>query len=139
MKKNMTFQDYKRDVFIYYGFGFSLLLLNLLEFTFFKYELVRGLAIGLLIIATYMTTVFLLKRKDESFIENLEVGYQDERIMTESKSDDAFLFKVMLGLLTLMVTISIFKDFSFKLGGGILLWCNVIGFVAMKLKRTFRK
>jgi len=87
-----------------------------------------GLALGIFILSLVLGGFLFLKRKDEDFKEDLEFQDQDERLKSMRTRRHSIMHRVLLNALLVMVTISVFYDFSFKLGAGILMYIEIVGF-----------
>jgi len=116
-------------LFLAYSFGPS----------WIKQDFILGIAAGLSIMGLFYKIYHFTKRKDEHFEEDLELSVHDERIQIEKLRTSDKIKTIIFYEMILMVIVSTFYDFSFKVGGGILLWSYIIIAVGSKLIERYRK
>lgn len=96
----------------------------------FSHDFFNGLASSFLVLGVILSTMLFLKRKDIDFKENLNQIGKDERMQKKYMKNHSILNHASLALIVSLITISVFYDFSFAIGGTIILWVQLIlGFI----------
>ncbi|HKL41282.1 MAG TPA: hypothetical protein VJ962_01685 [Clostridia bacterium] len=126
----------KSKVYNYYKFLSSFLfLIGISIFALSKagigHAFFNGLATSFLMISVLLFILLIIKRKDQGFKDDLDQMSDDERIKQQYMKCHSILNHFTLLLLVIMVTFSVFHEFSFHIGGTILLWTQIIGSVVI--------
>ena len=138
-KKRNTAKSYKIEGALFYMVSIVLFLLYGFGPELFKHDIVKGLAIGYLVVAIGVTIMFIVKRKDKDFEADLEASFLDERVLMEKAKANAKILNIMIKILLIMTVVSVFYDYSFKLGGKILLWSYIVMYTTYKVKSWTKK
>lgn len=123
------------NVYNYYKYLSGLLLL--IALTIFSlnaigigHDFFNGLASSFLVLGIVLRVILFIKRKDIDFKDDLNQMGKDERLQKRYIKNHAILNHVSLGLIIILVTVSVFYEFPFQLGGSLILWVQIIlGFI----------
>lgn len=140
MRKRMNmFKYYKYMGITLYMVGITILLLKRVGVEAFQHDFISGFATGLLLVAVGLTIVYLIKRKDQDFEYELNAAVDDERVINETRYQKSLILTILVFVLTVMLTVSVFYEFTFSTGATILLWLYIVLTIGLKLYRKLRK
>ena len=138
-KKFKMLNYYKAMGAILYIIGLTLILMNKFSVGILEHDFFSGFGTGLLIVAIGLSVVYLIKRKDKDFADDLEASVSDERVIKEKVETKAILFHILIIELVIMVTVSVFYEFEFSIGGTIMLYTYILSVIIVKIYRKLRK
>jgi hypothetical protein len=96
----------------------------------------NGFATSILGVGLILMVVLIIKRKDPDFKSDLDQMASDERVKQQYLRRHCIMNHVLLVLIIIFLTVSVFYDYPFQVGGGILLWVHIIGMGLLWLKDT---
>jgi len=138
-KKFKMLNYYKAMGAILYIIGLTLILMNKFSVGILEHDFFSGFGTGLLIVAIGLSVIYLIKRKDKDFADDLEASVSDERVIKEKVETKAILFHILIIELVIMVTVSVFYEFEFSIGGTIMLYTYILSVIIVKIYRKLRK
>lgn len=138
-KKFKMLKYYKVVGALLYLIGITLITLNRLIPDVMGHDFISGFGTGLLIVAIGLSVVYLIKRKDEDFEHDLDASVHDERVIREKTETKAILLHILIAELVIMVTVSVFYEFEFSIGGTVMLYTYILSFAIVKVYRKLRK
>ncbi len=138
-KKFKMLNYYKVVGALLYVIGLTIITMNKLAPDVLGHDFFSGFGTGLLIVAIGLSVIYLIKRKDKEFVEDLEASVHDERVIKEKVETKAILLHILIAELVIMVTISVFYEFEFSIGGTIMLYTYILSFAIVKVYRKLRK
>lgn len=138
-KKFKMLNYYKAVGGLLYIIGLTLILMNKFAIGILEHDFFSGFGTGLLIVAIALSVIYLIKRKDKDFADDLEASVSDERVIKEKVETKAILFHILIAELVVMVTVSVFYEFEFSIGGTIMLYTYIVSVIIVKIYRKLRK
>lgn len=132
-------KDHKMNIYSYYKY-LSVILVVLamgiftLESFGIGHDFFTGLASSFLLCGLILSSVLFLKRKNKLFRSDLNSMGTDERLKQMSHKRQSTMNYFLLGQVVLMVVVSVYYEFSFHIGGTIILWTQLIGGLVLWLK-----
>lgn len=138
-KKFKMLNYYKVLAALLYIIGLTLITMNRFGPDVLGHDFFSGFGTGLLIVAIGLSVIYLIKRKDKDFENDIEASVHDERVIKEKMETKAILFHILIAELVIMVTISVFYEFEFSIGGTIMLYTYLLSFAIVKVYRKLRK
>lgn len=91
------------------------------------------MAIGILFVAIMMKMTYVRSIRNEDYKNEVLTKEQDERLIIEKLKRDKIISSLLTYELMIMVAISVYRDFSFNLGGLILLWSLIVFWIGVKI------
>ncbi|MBI9013689.1 MAG: hypothetical protein JEZ08_15755 [Clostridiales bacterium] len=138
-KKFKMLNYYKVVGALLYVIGLTLIIMNKLVPDVLGNDFFSGFGTGLLIVAIGLSVIYLIKRKDKDFADDLDASVSDERVIKDKLETKAILLHILIAELAIMVTISVFYEFEFSIGGTIMLYTYILSFAVVKVYRKLRK
>lgn len=94
------------------------------------HDFFNGLASSFLVLGVILAIILFIKRRDIDFKDNLNQLGKDERIQKKYIKNHSILNHITVAMIIIFVTISVFYEIPFQIGGSIILWVQlIIGFV----------
>jgi len=138
-KKFKMLNYYKVMGALFYIIGLTLILMNKFAIGILEHDFFSGFGTGLLIVAIGLSVIYLIKRKDKDFADDLEASVSDERVIKEKNETKAILLYILIAELVIMVTVSVFYEFEFSIGGTIMLYTYILSYIVVRIYMKLRK
>lgn len=122
-KIDRNYKYYKYTAIIFSLISFSIFTLKLFGIS---HPFFDGFAVSFIIIAALIGLKFYMKRKDPDYKEELYIKDNDERLLQIRYKRNSRMSSIMIYEIAILLGVSVFYDFSFKLGGAILIYSQIV-------------